>query len=304
VDLQLHGKRVLVTGSGSGIGLAIAGQFAAEGCAITICGRTRSALDAALERRAGFGGTAVAHVVDVADGAAIGLRVGAAAQELGGLDVVVHNASGASDLGEEAWRRNIDIDVLGFSRLVAHATPHLARSSAASVVAMSSTAAVEAFGNPAALFGTMKAALTHQCASLSKTLRSAGDPRQCGLPRRPHLAARVLRGHRVTDPPRPAGHPGGGRPDRRLRRESGRGPGDRRQHRGRRGPHQAHPDLAGRTDADPSPAGGPPPLRTRTRLRIPSVTVDRPTPYATVGREGEASAATAAAEQSAPPARC
>jgi NAD(P)-dependent dehydrogenase (short-subunit alcohol dehydrogenase family) len=50
VDLQLHGKRVVVTGGGSGIGLAIAEQFAAEGCAVGICGRTRSTLDAAQHR--------------------------------------------------------------------------------------------------------------------------------------------------------------------------------------------------------------------------------------------------------------
>ncbi|MER7684928.1 SDR family NAD(P)-dependent oxidoreductase [Streptomyces sp. NPDC097610] len=174
MDLQLLDKRVVVTGGGSGIGLAIAEQFAEEGAVVGICGRTRSTLDTALKRLAGYGGTAVAHVVDIADATAIGPWLETAAHELGGLDIVIHNASGASGVGEEAWRRNIDIDVLGFSRLVEHATPHLARSSAASIVALSSTAAVEAFGNPAAPFGAMKAALIHQCAGLSKTLAAQG----------------------------------------------------------------------------------------------------------------------------------
>jgi len=174
MELQLDGLRAVVTGGGSGIGLAIAEQFAAEGCSVGICGRTRSTLDAALERLAGHGRTAVAQVVDIADPTAIGPWVDATADELGGIDIVVHNASGASGVGEDAWRRNIDIDVLGFSRLVGHAVPHLARSSAASVVAIASTAAVEAFGNPAAPFGAMKAALIHQCAGLSKSLAPQG----------------------------------------------------------------------------------------------------------------------------------
>ncbi len=174
MDLDLQGRRVVVTGGGSGIGLAIAEQFAAEGCAVGICGRTRSTLDAALERLAVHGGTAITHVVDMADGTAIKPWVGQVTAELGGLDIVVHNASGGSGVGEDAWRRNIDIDVLGFSRLVEHATPHLSESPAASVVAISSTAAVESWGNPAAPFGAMKAALVHQCAGLSKTLAPHG----------------------------------------------------------------------------------------------------------------------------------
>jgi len=70
---------------------------------------------------------------------------------------------------KRAWRRNTDIDVLGSSRHVEHASPHLARSSAASVVTISSTAAVEAFGNPVAPSGAMKAALIHPYAGRWKT---------------------------------------------------------------------------------------------------------------------------------------
>lgn len=174
MDLGLKGLRVVITGGGSGIGLAIADQFAQEGCSVAICGRTRSTLDTAVDQLTSHGGRAVAHVVDIADGTAIGPWVDAAASSLGGIDIVVHNASGAAGVGEEAWRRNIDIDVLGFSRLVEHATKHLAESSAASVVAISSTAAIESFANPAAPFGAMKAALIHQCAGLSKTLAPQG----------------------------------------------------------------------------------------------------------------------------------
>jgi len=177
MDLQLDGLHTDITGGGSGIGLAIAEQLAAEGRAVEICGRTRATLDAALERPTWYGRTAAEHVVDIADRTAIGPLADAAAEELGGLDIVVLNTSGASGIGEEAWRRNIDIDVLRFSRLMEHPAPHPARLSAASVVARCSTAAaaaVEAFGNSAAPFGSIKAALIHQSAGLSKTLAQQG----------------------------------------------------------------------------------------------------------------------------------
>lgn len=177
MDLGLQGKRVLVSGAGAGIGLAIAELFAQEGCSVAICGRTAGTIEAAGERIAtSLRPTAAVHtrVADLADPDALTSWVDSAAEALGGIDVIVHNASGGGGAGEEAWRRNVDVDLLGFARLVERATSHLAVSDSASVVALASTAAVEAFGNPAAPFGAMKAALIHQCAGLSKTLAPQG----------------------------------------------------------------------------------------------------------------------------------
>ncbi|MEU1956019.1 SDR family NAD(P)-dependent oxidoreductase [Nocardia rhamnosiphila] len=177
MDLALHGKRVLVSGAGAGIGLAIAEVFAQEGCSVSICSRTPATVAAAGERiatRLAAAATVHTQVADMAQGNAVRSWVESAAQALGGIDVLVHNASGGGGAGEEAWRRNIDVDVLGFAHFVEHATPHLERSASASVVALGSTAAVEAFGNPAAPFGAMKAALIHQCAGLAKTLAPQG----------------------------------------------------------------------------------------------------------------------------------
>lgn len=174
MNLGLSGLKVLITGGASGIGLAIADRFAAEGCAVGICARTESALKNASGSLAGHGNTVDTKVVDISEAGAIAPWVESAAHNLGGLDIVIHNASGASGVGEEAWRRNIDVDLLGFARLVEHATPRLAESGAASVVAISSTAALEIFGNPAAPFGSMKAALIHHAAGLSRALAPQG----------------------------------------------------------------------------------------------------------------------------------
>src|SRR6187549_2726585 len=66
MDLGLTGKVALVTGGSRGIGRAIVGRLAAEGCAVAICGRTQDTLDAALAELRQGGTTAHGVVADVA----------------------------------------------------------------------------------------------------------------------------------------------------------------------------------------------------------------------------------------------
>ena len=70
----LEGKAFLVTGGGSGIGRACAAALAADGAAVTICGRTQPKLKDAAERIAaakGHGGSVLTTVADVTEGAAV-----------------------------------------------------------------------------------------------------------------------------------------------------------------------------------------------------------------------------------------
>ena len=97
-----------------------------------------------------------------------------AAAALGGIDIVVHNASGAGGTGEEAWQRNFRVDVLALTRIVDRAQKYLERSSAPSIVALGSTAAIESFANPAAPFGALKAALIHHVSGLARNLAGHG----------------------------------------------------------------------------------------------------------------------------------
>jgi NAD(P)-dependent dehydrogenase (short-subunit alcohol dehydrogenase family) len=91
----LKGKRILVTGGGTGLGREMAEQFLALGATVHICGRRKGVLDetaAALAAR--HGGTVRTHAVDIRDAQAVDAMVQAAWDDGGPLDALVNNAAG------------------------------------------------------------------------------------------------------------------------------------------------------------------------------------------------------------------
>lgn len=88
---QLSGKRVLITGGGSGIGLAVARQFLQEGAAVTISGRDAAKLERAGRDLAG-GDRLLVQSCDVADPKQVDKLVRQATDRLGGIDILVNNA--------------------------------------------------------------------------------------------------------------------------------------------------------------------------------------------------------------------
>jgi NAD(P)-dependent dehydrogenase (short-subunit alcohol dehydrogenase family) len=97
--MRLANKTALITGGNSGIGLATARAFAAEGARVAITGRNQDTLDAAAKE---LGAAAMAVQVDVTDVAAFEGAVAMIAETFGGLDIVFANAgiSGATPLGQ------------------------------------------------------------------------------------------------------------------------------------------------------------------------------------------------------------
>ena len=112
---RLSGKRVLITGASSGVGMAAARHFVADGATVALLARRGDRLELLAEE---LGPAAHVFTVDVADPDAVATAVDAADSALGGLDVVI-NAAGVADavslaeLDAAAWRRVIDINLSG-----------------------------------------------------------------------------------------------------------------------------------------------------------------------------------------------
>lgn len=114
MDSRLGGKRALVTGGSTGIGLAIAHALADEGVALAIASRTPD--PAAIDKLRARGVQVQAIVADVSREAAVTEMVAEAAAALGGLDLYVNVAAGAwhepiTRLTSASWYRTLDTNV-------------------------------------------------------------------------------------------------------------------------------------------------------------------------------------------------
>lgn len=92
MNIDLSGKRVIVTGASRGIGQAIAQAFAAEGARVAICARTEEAVVTAGKALQANAEAVIARAVDVTDSAAVKQFVQEVADSWGGVDVLVNNA--------------------------------------------------------------------------------------------------------------------------------------------------------------------------------------------------------------------
>lgn len=115
----LSGKTVLVTGGGSGLGLAMATAFGALGAKVAICGRTEAKLENAAKQIREAGCEQVQwYSVDVRDYDAVGIMIEQVEADLGNLNVLVNNAAGnflsaSEDLSPNAFRSVVDIVLNG-----------------------------------------------------------------------------------------------------------------------------------------------------------------------------------------------
>ena len=177
--MEFSGKRAVIMGGSRGIGRSIALAFARAGAGVAICARGAGALEETRAELAAFGGTAFAAPCDLSDAEAIARFVPAAAEALGGIDILVNNASGFGRRDdEESWAASLSVDVMAVVRASHAARPWLERSAAqsplaASIVNIASIAALHATKrNPP--YAAVKAAVIQYTSSQARILAAHG----------------------------------------------------------------------------------------------------------------------------------
>ena len=150
MDLQLAGKRAIITGASRGIGYAVTAALAAEGADLVLVARDQAALDAAAARLARPGLRVLAIAADTTDDRAVRAMVARTVTELGGVDILVNAAAqpggagtprGLAALADDDLRAEIETKVLGYLRCARAVAPHMSAQGWGRIINISGLAA-------------------------------------------------------------------------------------------------------------------------------------------------------------------
>lgn len=175
MELRLEGKRAIILGGSRGIGWYTARALAVEGCSVALCARDADGVQAAVDALSEDpGGSHFGAAADLTDGDGTRAFVREAITALGGLDLLIHNASGFDRSGdEEGWQRSFQVDVMAGVRAVEEALPALKESDAASITFIGSMASKFYFGRRSS-YGPAKAAMRAYANELAQSFGRDG----------------------------------------------------------------------------------------------------------------------------------
>jgi NAD(P)-dependent dehydrogenase (short-subunit alcohol dehydrogenase family) len=180
VDLQLTGKRAVVTGASRGIGYAVADTLAAEGADVVLVARDQAALEAAAQRVGRHGRRIMAVAADTTDDAAVRAMIEACVSGLGGVDILVNAAAqparpdaarALAELADDDLRAEIETKVLGYLRTARAAAPYMIEQGWGRIVNISGLAARQATSVVGSIRNVAVAAMTK---NLADELGAAG----------------------------------------------------------------------------------------------------------------------------------
>jgi len=182
MTLDVKDKRVVVAGASRGIGRAIALAFAAGGARVSICARGAEALAATRKEIAAAGPYAHAQACDLASEAEIAHYIESAAEALGGIDVLVNNATASAPGDDEAsWDRSLAVDLLAVVRASRSALPFLLEGRDPCIVNIASGSGLNpSVRTPA--YGAAKGAAIHYTRTQAASLASKGIRVNCVAP--------------------------------------------------------------------------------------------------------------------------
>ena len=183
MDLGLRGRTAIVCGASSGLGLASAEALSDEGANVSMFARRREELELEAER---IGALAVRG--DVTNAADVERLVERTVQAFGGIDIVVWNSGGpppgtATQVTDDSLERAFELLLVPAVRLVGLALPHLRKSPAGRVIAITSITVKEPVPQ-LALSNMLRPGLTGYVKSLSRELGPDGITANCVAPGR------------------------------------------------------------------------------------------------------------------------
>jgi 3-oxoacyl-[acyl-carrier protein] reductase len=182
MKIDLSGKRAIVCGGSRGIGRSIAIGMAQAGASVSICARGEAALEAARKDVAAAGGRTVhAMACDLANEASINTYIAAASQALGGVDILVNNASGFGSTDDLAgWEASYKVDIMATVHASHAALDHL-RAAKGCIINISSVSALRSSARTAP-YGAAKAAVIHYTLSQAAMYAKDGVRVNCIAP--------------------------------------------------------------------------------------------------------------------------
>ena len=178
MDLQLKGKRALVTGSSGGIGKAIALVLAQEGATVVVHGRNQEKVDRVVGEITKDGGKAFVAIGDLAtdEGAKLVFDTAMAAAQ--GVDILINNAGefharSWMDTPPDAWSSVYNTNVISAVRMIQFLIPQMKELKWGRIINMSSVTGSQPFSQWPD-YGASKAAVANLTVSLAKELKETG----------------------------------------------------------------------------------------------------------------------------------